>query len=232
MKNVDNAEIEKFNKIASEWWDLDGKFKPLHTLNETRIQFIQEIAPLKSIKSLDVGCGGGILTEMLCKNGAKTFAIDMAEQALEIAKNHASEHNLDINYILSTAENYSLNNHNSFDVVTCMEMLEHVPEPYDVIAACSQMLKVGGTAFFSTLNRSIPSFLFSIVGAEYVLNLLPKGTHSYEKYIKPSELCKMCADVGLDMIEVKGISYNPVLNSSKLSNNLSVNYIAAFTKTN
>lgn len=230
MKNVDYAEIEKFNKIASEWWDLDGKFKPLHTLNDTRLEFIEQITSLKSTKSLDVGCGGGILTEMLCKKGAETFAIDMAEQSLEIAKNHADDYSLDINYILSTAENYSLDNPCSFDVITCMEMLEHVPEPYDVISACAQMLKVGGTAFFSTLNRSIPSFLFSIVGAEYLLNLLPKGTHSYEKYIKPSELCAMCSAVGLEIIDAKGISYNPVLNTSKLSNNLSVNYIAAFTK--
>lgn len=232
MNNVDSAEIEKFNKIASEWWDLNGKFKPLHTLNSTRLDFIEQHCSLDSAKALDVGCGGGILTEMLCKRDAEVTAIDMAEHSLEIAKQHASESNLNINYCLTTAEDFASDNSQIFDVITCMEMLEHVPNPAAIIDACATILKPGGTIFFSTLNRSISSFMLSIVGAEYILKLLPRGTHTFEKYIKPSELVTMCKNVGLELIDAKGISYNPVLNTSKIFNNLAVNYIAAFKKTN
>ncbi len=230
MNNVDTAEIDKFNKIASEWWDLNGKFKPLHTLNRTRLEFIKSYAKQDPNLVIDVGCGGGLLSELLAKEGSKVTAIDMADQSLQVAKAHAHDNKLDINYIESTAEDFSELQEEHFDIVTCMEMLEHVPEPLSVIEACSKMLKTDGIAFFSTLNRSISSFMISIIGAEYLLNILPKGTHEFNKYIKPSELVSFCKSCNLNLVSIKGISYNPVLNTSKLTNDLSVNYIAAFQK--
>ncbi|THB71017.1 MAG: bifunctional 2-polyprenyl-6-hydroxyphenol methylase/3-demethylubiquinol 3-O-methyltransferase UbiG [Gammaproteobacteria bacterium] len=228
MNNVDITEIEKFNKIASEWWDLNGKFKALHTLNHTRLEFIKSHAKLKSNSVIDVGCGGGLLSELLAKEQATITAIDMAEDSLQVAKTHSNEAKLSINYTKATAEEFSLDHEQSFDIVTCMEMLEHVPEPASVIKACATMLKPGGLAFFSTLNRSISSFLVSIVGAEYLLNLLPKGTHDFNKYIKPSELVSLCKSNNLNLISIKGVSYNPIANTSRIVNNLDVNYIAVF----
>ncbi len=230
MDNVDKSEIEKFNLIASEWWNPKGKFKPLHSLNSARINFIKSYANLNGSSLSDIGCGGGLLAEPLCKNGAITTAIDMAEDSLEVAKKHAKEAGLDINYIKTTVEDFALNNPGKYDYITCMEMLEHVPDPSSIIKSCSDLLKPGGLAFFSTLNRSVQSFLASIIGAEYIMNLLPKGTHSYEKYIKPSEMVKMCNAYNLNLISAKGISYNPIFNTSKITNNLSVNYIAVFKK--
>lgn len=230
MNNVDTAEIEKFNQIASEWWDLGGKFKPLHTLNNTRLEFIKNHAQLDSCSVIDVGCGGGLLSELLAKERARVTAIDMAENSLQIAKTHAKASNLKIEYVKSTAEEFSANNAEMYDVVTCMEMLEHVPDPLSIVESCSAMLKDNGVAFFSTLNRSVTSFLVSIVGAEYLLNILPKGTHDFNKYIKPSELVSFCKSCNLNLISIKGISYNPIANTSKITNKLNVNYIVVFQK--
>ncbi len=230
MNNVDTTEIEKFNNIASEWWDINGKFKPLHTLNNTRLEFIKTHTELNTHNIIDVGCGGGLLSELLTKEHAKVTAIDMAEQSLSIAQTHAKNSNLDIDYQKITVEDFSKNNPEAFDVITCMEMLEHVPNPLSIIESCSSLLKPSGLAFFSTLNRSALSFLMSIVGAEYILNILPKGTHRFDKYIKPSELVSYCKSHNLNLLSVKGISYNPITNTSKITNNLNVNYIAVFQK--
>ncbi len=227
--NVDPSEIAKFDKLASRWWDKEGDMKALHDINPLRANFIDKWANVAEKDILDVGCGAGILSEGLAQRGANVMAIDMGSEPLQVAKLHLYESNLNINYQQSTAEALAekvLNGEqNTFDVITCMEMLEHVPDPQSVISACADMCKTGGDVFFSTINHNPKSFAFAIVGAEYLLNLVPKGTHAYEKMIKPSELAAMARKAGLVVQDMAGMEYNPVTKQYTLSDDTSVNYL-------
>ncbi len=223
--NVDAAEVAKFDALANSWWDLEGESKPLHQINPIRLDFIQQHCQLDNSHAIDVGCGGGILTEALAKASADATGIDMAETALRIAKLHALEAELTINYEHITAEQKAEAVPNQFDVVTCMEMLEHVPDPSSVIQACADLVTAEGDVFFSTLNRHPKAYLLAILGAEYVMNLLPKGTHDYKQFIKPSELAKWCRQAGLQVCNIKGISYNPITRDFSLSDDVDVNYL-------
>ena len=223
--NIDPKEKEKFNKIAEEWWDPSGKFAPLHKINPLRANFISERTDLKNKKILDVACGGGLLAEALFSEGAKVSGVDISDVAIHTAKNHAKKGNVDINYILGEAENLLPENSEEFDVVTCLEAIEHVPDPNQLVKTCSDLCKKNGDIFFSTINRNPKSFLFAIVGAEYILNLLPKGTHEYQKFIKPSELIFMMENNGLKIQELTGMSYNPNTKNYWLGKNVDVNYL-------
>ncbi len=225
QKNVDPSEIAKFDALASNWWDTEGESKPLHDINPLRLDFISSYCTLKDSQAIDVGCGGGILSEALAKSGAKTTGIDMGEMALNVAKLHALEAQLSIDYQQITAEEKAQQAANSFDIVTCMEMLEHVPEPFSVIQACADLAKPGGDVFFSTLNRHPKAYLLAVLGAEYIMNMLPKGTHDYKRFIKPSELAKWCRQSGLEVNHIKGISYNPLNQTFNLSDDVKVNYL-------
>jgi 2-polyprenyl-6-hydroxyphenyl methylase/3-demethylubiquinone-9 3-methyltransferase len=224
-ENIDHNEVEKFNLLAHKWWDETSEFKPLHEINPLRLNYIRSKVKLSEAKVLDVGCGGGILSESLAKEGAKVTGIDQGENVIKIAKLHMKESNLNINYKHINIEDYFKNNKEKFDVITCLEMLEHVPDPSSIIDKCAALLKPGGTIFFSTINRNPKAFLFAIIGAEYVLNLLPKGTHEYKKFITPSELNDWCLAKGLDFKSIIGMSYNPFLQKYKLGDDTSVNYI-------
>ena len=224
-ENIDYKEVEKFNLLAHKWWDETSEFKPLHQINPLRLNYIISKVKLSSAKVLDVGCGGGILSESLAKEGAKVTGIDQGENVIKIAKLHMKESNLDIDYKQLNIEDFCKNNKEKFDVITCLEMLEHVPDPSSIIDRCASLLKPGGTIFFSTINRNPKSFLFAIIGAEYVLNLLPKGTHEYSKFLKPSEINDWCIAKGLDFKSIIGMSYNPFLQEYKLGDDTSVNYI-------
>ena len=233
--NVNDAEIAKFEQIASQWWDLTGDFKPLHQVNPLRVQFIsqhisEQQSELFSKKVIDVGCGGGILSESLAKLGANVTGIDMGTEPLNVAKLHALESGLTINYEKITAEDKALQAFESFDMVTCMEMLEHVPDPSLIIEACSKLVKPNGRVFFSTINRNPKSYFFAIVGAEYVLNLLPKGTHNYEKFIRPSEIDEWARLYDLSISSMIGMTYNPITKKYKLDDDVSVNYIIHYEK--
>lgn len=229
--NVDPAEIEKFSALAHRWWDPNSEFRPLHEINPLRLDWIQGMVPLKGLRVLDVGCGGGILAEAMAKAGADTLGIDMAEKSLKVAKLHAMESQVQgLAYEQLPAESLAEREPARFDVVTCMEMLEHVPDPQAVVSACSQLVKPGGWVFFSTLNRNAKSFLFAIVGAEYVLNLLPRGTHDYEKFIRPSELVGMARQSGLNLQATRGMQYNPITRRYWLSDDVSVNYLLAMRR--
>lgn len=230
-QNVDHAEIKKFSDLASRWWDLDSEFKPLHQINPLRLNYIQDNAQgLKDKTIVDVGCGGGILADSLSRMGANVTGIDMGEAPLSVAKLHQLESGQTVNYIKSTAEELALQKPGEFDVVTCMEMLEHVPDPSSVIQACSQLVKPGGDVFFSTINRTAKAFAFAIVGAEYLLNMLPKGTHQYSKFIKPSEISQWSRANQLELKNITGMHYNPLSKTYKLADGVDVNYIMHFKR--
>lgn len=229
--NVDAGEIAKFEALASRWWDRNSEFKPLHQINPLRANWIDLHAPVAGKKILDVGCGGGILTEALAARGAEVTGIDMGDAPLAVAKLHALESGVNVNYEKSTAEDYAAGYAEQFDTVTCLEMLEHVPDPTAVVAACAQLVKPGGRVFFSTINRNPKSFAFAIVGAEYLLRLLPKGTHEYGKFIKPSELGRWIRNAKLAMNSMTGLVYNPITRHYRLDdNNVSVNYMVYASK--
>ena len=226
IKNLDHDEVKKFDELAAKWWDPDGEFKPLHQINPLRVGFINERANLEGIKVLDVGCGGGILAEALSKLGAQVTGIDASEQTIGVAQNHSNAVGSDVSYYQTTIEEFIANKpEEKFDVITCLEMLEHVPSPGEIIKTCSTILKDDGDIFFSTINRNPRSYLFAIVGAEYILNLLPKGTHDYQKFIKPSELAKWIRDARLSQIETIGLSYNPITDNYWLGKDIQVNYM-------
>jgi len=224
-QNVDPNEIAKFEALASRWWDKESEFKPLHDINPLRLNYIDERACLPGKKVLDVGCGGGILSEGLCQRGAHVMGIDMGEAPLSVAKLHGLESGVVVDYQQITVEELAEAQPGTFDIVTCLEMLEHVPEPASIIKACEKLLKPGGELFLSTINRNPKAFLFAIVGAEHILQMLPKGTHEYKKFIKPSELSSYVRKAGLDFKEVTGMVYNPILKEYKLSRDVDVNYL-------
>jgi len=224
-QNVDPAEISKFEALASRWWDAESEFKPLHDINPLRLEYIDRRAKLNGKHVIDVGCGGGILTESMAGLGATVTGLDMGEAPLAVARLHQHESGVNVDYHQTTAEEFAASHPGQFDVVTCMEMLEHVPEPASVINACATLVKPGGHVFFSTLNRNPKSFLFAIVGAEYLLRLLPKGTHEYQKFIKPSELSSWIRQAGLNVSEITGMSYNPFTRTYSLGYDVDVNYL-------
>lgn len=224
--NVDNNEIAKFEALASRWWDKNSEFKPLHDINPLRLDFIDQHGNgLLNKKVVDIGCGGGILSESMAQRGAQVLGIDMGEAPLSVARLHQLESGVNVEYQQTTAEALAEAQPESFDCVTCMEMLEHVPDPAQVIAACSRLVKPGGHVFFSTINRNPKAFLFAIVGAEYVLKMLPKGTHEYGKFIRPSELSNWSRAAGLNVKNLVGMTYNPLTQHYKLSRDVSVNYL-------
>ena len=226
--NVDQAELDKFSALASRWWDPESEFKPLHAINPLRQEWIEELSGgLRDKHVLDVGCGGGSLAEGMARQGAHVTGIDLAEKSLQIARLHGLESGVLVDYQLVSVEELAQRQPASFDVVTCMEMLEHVPDPSSIVRACAQLVKPGGWVFFSTLNRNPKSFLFAIVGAEYLLRLLPRGTHQYESFIKPSELASAARLSGLEVQAMKGMSYQPFTDHYSLSNDTSVNYLMA-----
>ena len=230
MSNVDQAEIAKFEALASRWWDLESEFKPLHDINPLRTNFIDGHVGLAGKTVLDVGCGGGILSEAMSQRGATVKGIDMGAAPLKVAKLHALESELDIDYQQITVEDLAEQQPESYDVVTCLEMLEHVPDPASIIRACYKLCKPGGQVFFSTLNRNPKSFLMAVVGAEYIMNMLPKGTHDYKKFIRPSELAAWSRQAGLKVGELVGMTYNPITKTYKLARNTDVNYLMQTNK--
>ena len=228
--NVDQSEIAKFSALAHRWWDPNSEFKPLHAINPLRLNWIKSFVSLEGKKVVDVGCGGGILAESISQSGADTTGIDLSEKALKVAELHALEVGANLTYRSISAEDLADEQAEQYDVVTCMEMLEHVPDPASVVRACAKLCKPGGTLFFSTLNRNPKSYLFAIIGAEYILKLLPKGTHEYTKFIKPSELVAFTRQAGLEMLGMKGLSYNPLTQVYSLSDDVDVNYMIAVRK--
>ena len=229
--NFDPAELAKFSDLAHRWWDKESEFRPLHQINPLRLEWIDNMVPLKGLRVLDVGCGGGILADAMARKGAEVLGIDLASKALKVAQLHALEAQTSgVQYREISAEALALELPGSFDVVTCMEMLEHVPDPSLVVKACAVLVKPGGHVFFSTINRNAKAFLFAIVGAEYVLNLLPRGTHEYAKLIKPSELAVYCRSANLDLGHTKGLQYNPLTKNYWLDANTSVNYMFSTVK--
>jgi 2-polyprenyl-6-hydroxyphenyl methylase/3-demethylubiquinone-9 3-methyltransferase len=229
--NVDPEEIAKFEKMAATWWDLNGEFKPLHNLNPLRLNYIdQTAAGIFGKNVLDVGCGGGILSESMARIGANVTGLDMGDEPLDVARLHALEMGVSVNYIKNTAENHREEHRQQYDVITCMEMLEHVPDPSSVIQACADMVKPGGFVFFSTINRNIRAYVETILGAEYLLKMLPIGTHDHNKFIKPSELIGLADNAELLCIDAVGITYNPITDIFKYTKSLEVNYMIATVK--
>jgi len=229
--NVDPSEIEKFSDLAHRWWEPEGEFRPLHDLNPIRLQWIDAQAPIKGKKILDVGCGGGILSDAMARRGAHVLGIDLAEKALQVAQLHALEAQTpQIQYRQIAVEDLAAEQPGQYDTVTCMEMLEHVPDPQSVINALAQLVKPGGWVFLSTLNKNPKSFLLAIVGAEYIMNLLPRGTHEYARFIRPSELARMGRHAGLELAQATGVEYNPFTHKAKLTANADINYMQAFRR--
>lgn len=230
LLNADPAELAKFGELAHKWWDRDSEFKPLHDINPLRLGFIDRHAGLAGKRVVDVGCGGGILSEAMAAAGADVTGIDLAEKSLKVAKLHLFESGHKIDYRCVAAEALAVEQPAGFDAVACMEMLEHVPEPASVVAACAAMVKPGGWVFFSTINRNPKAYLQVVLAAEYVLGLLPRGTHDYGKFIKPSELARMARSAGLDLVELKGMDYSPLTRRYALTDDAGVNYLAAYRK--
>ncbi len=230
LHNVDRAEIAKFEALASRWWDRNSEFKPLHDINPLRMGFIDAQVNLAGCKVLDVGCGGGILAEAMAHRGANVTGIDMGEAPLGVARLHLLESGLDIDYRQASAEGFAAENPQAFSVITCLEMLEHVPDPLSVLRACHSMLEPGGHLFLSTINRNPKAYLFAILGAEYMLGLLPRGTHDYRKFIRPSELSAMARQAGFSLQKITGMSYNPLTRKYSLGGDVDVNYIMYLTR--
>ena len=225
MQNADPQELEKFSQLAHRWWDPASEFRPLHEINPLRLEWIDAIASLSGKVVLDIGCGGGILSESMAARGANVTGIDLSEKALGVARLHLLESGRVVDYQKQSAEEHATEAPGKYDIVTCMEMLEHVPDPSSIIAACSRLVKPGGHVFFSTLNRNPKSYLLAVIGAEYVLNLLPKGTHEYAKFIKPSELARWAKSVGLEPDSLTGMTYNPLTQIYRLTRSTDVNYL-------
>jgi 2-polyprenyl-6-hydroxyphenyl methylase/3-demethylubiquinone-9 3-methyltransferase len=229
-RNADPKEIDKFSELAHRWWDPNSEFKPLHDLNPLRLGWIDGIAGLAGKKVVDIGCGGGILSESMARLGAQVRGIDLSSKALRVADLHSLESGVAINYEEIAAESLAAREPGSVDVVTCMEMLEHVPDPASIVQACATLVRPGGCVFMSTINRNLKAYLMAIVGAEYILQMLPRGTHDYEKFITPSELARFARNAGLDLIEVRGMTYNPLSQVYSLGRDTDVNYMMAFRK--
>jgi 2-polyprenyl-6-hydroxyphenyl methylase/3-demethylubiquinone-9 3-methyltransferase len=227
--NADPAELEKFSQLAHRWWDPEGEFRPLHQINPLRLDWIDRHASLKGKTVLDVGCGGGILAEAMAARGATVSGIDLSEKALKVAQLHLHESGLKVSYEYVGVEEFAARHAGEFDVVTCMELLEHVPQPGSMVAACARLVRPGGQVFFSTINRNPKSYLFAVVGAEYVLKLLPKGTHDYARFIKPSELARWCRAAALRTEELVGMTYNPLTRVYRLGSDCDVNYLLRCT---
>jgi 2-polyprenyl-6-hydroxyphenyl methylase/3-demethylubiquinone-9 3-methyltransferase len=228
--NADPAELQKFSDLAHRWWDPQGEFRPLHEINPLRLAWIERHAPLAGKDVLDIGCGGGILAEAIAQRGARVTGIDLAEKPLRVAQLHLLESRLEVRYDLASAEDYAATHASAFDVLTCMEMLEHVPDPASAVAACARLLRPGGRAFFSTLNRNPKAYLLAVIGAEYVLRLLPRGTHDYARFIRPSELARWCRGAGLREVELTGMTYNPLTRRYRLGPDCGVNYLLCCTR--
>lgn len=222
--NADPEELARFEALASRWWNPDGPMKALHEINPLRLDYIDKRAPLKGARVLDVGCGAGLLSEGMARRGAHVLGIDLARASLDVAASHAREHDIEVEYRYQGAEDLAAEQPGAFEIVTCLEMLEHVPDPAQVVAACARAVQPGGTVFFSTINRNLKSFLLAIVGAEHVLGMLPRGTHEYEKLIHPSELAAWCREAGLQVLDITGLHYNPLTRSFRLGGNVDVNY--------
>jgi 2-polyprenyl-6-hydroxyphenyl methylase/3-demethylubiquinone-9 3-methyltransferase len=230
MANADPAELEKFSKLAHRWWDPEGEFRPLHDINPLRLDWIAQHAQLEGSRVLDVGCGGGILAEAMARRGAKVTGIDLSENALRVAQLHLHESRVAVQYENASVEDYAASHAGKFDLVTCMELLEHVPQPAPMVTACARLVRPGGQVFFSTINRNPKSYLFAVIGAEYVLRLLPKGTHDYLRFIKPSELSRWSRAAGLRADELVGMTYNPVTRRYRLGRDCDVNYLLRTTR--
>ncbi len=232
MINVDPQELAKFSELAHRWWDTESEFRPLHQINPLRLDWIDDHARLQGKRVVDIGCGGGILSDSMARRGANVLGIDLATKSLKVAELHALEAGTQhVDYREVAAETLAVEQPGAFGVVTCMEMLEHVPQPASIVSACAALVAPGGWVFFSTINRNAKAFAFAIVGAEHVLKLLPKGTHEYAKFIRPSELAQWCRDAGLDIVDTRGMEYNPITQVYRLSNDTSVNYLIACRKT-
>ena len=229
-RNVDPAEIARFEAAASRWWDPEGEMRPLHELNPVRLEYVEQSGPLTGRDVIDVGCGGGLLAEAMAHKGARVTALDMAQDLLDVAKLHASESGVRVNYLLESAEDHAATHAAGYDVVTCMEMLEHVPDPAQVVTALAALAKPGGHVFVSTINRTPRAYLRAVIGAEYVLRLLPTGTHTYDKFIRPSELAAWAQAAGLRTLDVAGLDYDPFGRSARIVTDARVNYLMHFVK--